>query len=77
MRCALTDLGIDAVLDVPTQHDLRGGLVVLGREPDDDRVSQRPVTLVATRHVDEDAADGRPGLREDDQIGMDSSQCGL
>jgi hypothetical protein len=63
---------------MPAQDDLRRGLAVLGRAVGDDRVSQRAAAApsVAGR-VDEDAADRRPALGADAELGVGVAQGGL
>src|SRR5215207_3016321 len=60
----------EAVFDVPAQDDLGRGLAVLGREIGDDRIGQRATRLVGARHVDQDAAERRPRLGQDGQLGV-------
>src|SRR5215218_3939969 len=64
----------EAVLDVPAQDDLRRGLAVLGRQIGDDRVGQRAARLIGAGHVDEDAAERRPRLSDDAQLGVRLAQ---
>src|SRR4051812_6478256 len=67
----------ESVLDVPAQDDLCGGLAVLGREMGDDRIGQRTTRLVGAGHVDQDAAERRPCLGDDAELGVNRAQRAL
>src|SRR6187200_679756 len=67
----------EPMLDVPAQDGLRRGLAVLGSELGDDRIGQRAAGLIGAGHVDEDAAEWRPRLGNDAQLGVRLAQRGL
>jgi hypothetical protein len=68
----------EAVFDVPAKDDLRRGLAVLGREVGDTRVGRWAAGYVAgAGHGDEDAAERRPSLGDDAQLGVDLPESGL
>ena len=65
------------MLQVPAQHDLRGGLAVRGGDRGDGRVVEDAAAVSPQPRVERDAADRRPRLGQDAVLGVGRLHVGL